>query len=486
MRQANSSVALVEAQRAAERGKDPVMTILPRHERERGLRRLIPALFAAGALCLPGSHVRAAEPLSLLEAVALARENSPEIGRSAALSAAAAQARREARLTQLPTFEIAETAVRTDSPADVFGLQLMQERFSFPAFTSTDPNDPEALDNFTTEFRASLPLFTGGKIRSGIRQASRMAEAAADMEAHTRYAVELSVTEAYLGVLLSARFVELSERARETTARHVDQAQAFFDTGAIVESDLLQARVQMARMEEDVIRARNQAALARAGLNRAMGVAQDRKFVLVDAAPPADSAAADLSSALSRALDERRDLAAVREQADAAGSAVGQARADYWPQIGLAARYVLNDDRIFGGNGDSYTLAAQAQWNVWNWGRTQARVSRSRSEHKAAEEAARSYSQQVEFEVRRAWQNVGEARARHTVSLQGVRAAERALTILEDRFSQGVARVTDVLDAETLAHESRIREAQAMTDLQVAIRSLYFAAGQSPIPEVQS
>jgi outer membrane protein TolC len=58
------------------------------------------------------------------------------------------------------------------------------------------------------------------------------------------------------------------------------------------------------------------------------------------------------------------------------------------------------------------------------------------------------------------------------------------MSILEDRFAQGVARITELLDAETLAHGARVREAQARFDVQRAVRTVRFAEGGDPVPEV--
>lgn len=252
----------------------------------------------------------------------------------------------------------------------------------------------------------------------------------------------------------------------------------------IVESDLLQAQVQLSKMDQNLIQARNAAGLARAGLNRAMGIEQDRSFLLDDPPIPSDSLVGSYEVALERAMRSRKDILAVEHRVAAAQAGIGRAQGEYWPQIGVSARYAWNDDRVFGGHGDSYTLAAMAQWQVWNWGQTRARVSRSRSDYQAAVESQRSYRQQVEFEIRQAEQGLEEARASHEVSQGAVRAAERALSILDDRFGQGLTKMTDLLDAETTAHEARVRETQTRYDLEKAIRTLRFASGLPPIPEV--
>jgi outer membrane protein TolC len=191
-----------------------------------------------------------------------------------------------------------------------------------------------------------------------------------------------------------------------------------------------------------------------------------------------------LQEALAGAQAGRNDVRAVAAEVDAARLGVKRAKGGYFPEVALVARYSLNDDRPFGGNGDSYMLMAMARWDVWNWGQTRARVSGARFQHIAAQQAQRSHQQQVEFEVRQAWQQVAEATARAEVARGAVAQAEKALAILEARFEQGVARITDLLDAETMLDDARVRELNARFDLQRATRALDFAVGYPPVPEV--
>lgn len=438
------------------------------------------------ALLLPSAAPAAPERLGLDRAVSLARENNPAGLRSRAQSKAAAAAAREARRSRWPLIEAREVALRTDSPADVFGLQLMQERFSFPAFTTRDPNDPAPLNNFATELEASLPLFTGGRLSGGISQASAMAHAADAVRGHTQAAVDLGVVEGYLGAQLADSALTLARRARDTTRGHVKQAQDFYDSGMIVESDLLQAKVQLARMEEGVITAEGNAVLARAGLNRALGLDQSTSWILDPPPPEPPLPFADSTAALEEARRNRMDLRAAAEGVRAAQAGIAVARGALLPELGVSAKASWNDDTLFGGSGNSTTLMAAARWRVWDWGKSYAGLSRARQERTAAEETRKETAAAVEFDVRQAWQGVQDARARLVVAGAAVGSAEKALNILEDRFTHGVSKVTDLLDAETMLHEARLRELTARFDLQRAIRTLYFATGRPPVPEVHS
>jgi outer membrane protein TolC len=427
---------------------------------------------------------RAAELLTLPAAVETALRASPTILESQARRDAAAAARGEARAMRLPHVQVREVAVHTDAPADAFGLTLMQERFSFPEFTSSDPNDPEAVDNFATEFESTWPIFVGGRVMAGIDQAGAVASAAESGLGHTREAVALATASAYMDAVLAERSAELARRARDTTARHVDQAQAFFDAGMMVESDLLLARIQLARMDEKLIAADNGTRLARARLFQWMGVEQDRDDTLDHNVGAVEPAIATLDSALSGARARRHDVQAAQAQVNAARAGIKRAKGEYLPEVALVGRYSLNDDVLFGSNGESYSLMAIARWNVLDWGQTRARVSGARASHVAAEQAQRAHLQAVEFETRRAWQQVAESRARHEVAAGAVTQAERALSIIEARFEQGVVRIADLLDAETYLDDARVRELNARFDLQRATRSLAFATGLPPVPEV--
>ena len=374
--------------------------------------------------------------------------------------------------------------MRTNAPADAFGLTLMQERFSLADFSMGDPNNPDPVNNFATEFEATWPIFVGGKVMAGVNQTREMAAAADAGYGHTRAAIALATASAYMDAVLAERSVELARRARDTTARHVSQAQDFFDAGMMVESDLLLARVQLAHMEENVIAADNGARIARAHLFQMMGIDQASAYTLDPDVGSIDVPSGTTEQALAGAFQRRNDVKAAEAQLRAAEVGVKGARSGYWPELALIGRYSLNDDKIFGANGESYALMAVARWNILDWGQTRAQVGGAKARYAAAEQSHRAQLQNVEFQVRQASLQADEARARHDVAVGAVDQAERALHIVEDRFAQGVVRIADVLDAETALDDARVRELNARFDAQRALRTLAFATGLPPVPEV--
>jgi len=440
-----------------------------------------------GLLALAVQAVRAGEPpvaLTLEAAVRAARQSSPALAGAAAGAEAARAGASGARAMRWPRLEGRETAIRTNGPADVFGLELTQERFSFPAFTQNDPNDPDPLTHWSSELEVAMPLFTGGKLSAGIAQAEAMARAARDGRAHAERSIDLAVSEGYLGLLLAREAVGLADKAVATTQKHVEQAQSYFDAGMLVESDLLSAKVQLARMRDARIESRSRVAVALAGLSRAIGRSLSDSLVLQEPAPVTDSLPSSYVDARQIARTHRADLAASNAQVQAAHAAVKGARAGYLPSLGVSGRWTLGDDRPFGSHGSSYTVAAQAKWTIWDWGMTHADVTRQRAQETVARSASEAADQAIDFEIRAAWERLVSARARRATADEAVSAAERGLAILDDRFQAGATRVTDLLDMETSLYESRVRALEARFAEQSAARGLLFSAGLPPVPEV--
>jgi outer membrane protein TolC len=259
-----------------------------------------------------------------------------------------------------------------------------------------------------------------------------------------------------------------------------------------VESDLLQAQVQLAEMDDAAISARSGAIIARATLSRIIGLdlppttTLGRTGETGAGSSPSLELPASIEEALRTAQASRPDLAAAASRAEAARAGISQARAGYLPEIGVSGKLVWSDDRPFGTHGASYAVAGQVRWALWDWGATRARVSRSRhlANIAALEEQDRALG--AELEVLMGWETLQSARARLTTATQAVEAAERAVNILDDRFGEGVTRVTDLLDAETALHEARTRALDARFGVERAARQLLFAAGLSPAPEVES
>ena len=101
-----------------------------------------------------------------------------------------------------------------------------------------------------------------------------MKDAAGHQLERTDQEIIFRVVSSYYGVLLAGKQLEVAEQSTKTAQAIMDRSQDRFESGVIVESDLLSAQVRLATRKQELIRARNNLALARAQLNTSMGMPQ--------------------------------------------------------------------------------------------------------------------------------------------------------------------------------------------------------------------
>jgi len=212
-----------------------------------------------------------AQTLTLDDAVRKAMEHNAMLKAEEARVTGAAAREKEARSFMLPQLEASSGFVRTDQPASVFAMELNRKEFDIQSFFSHDPNNPAYLNTFVTSLSATLPLYTGGQVRAGMAAAREQKEAYQQEFLKKKQETVGQVTRAFLGVLLAKEYVSLAEKARGTVAQHVKMAGDYFDVGMIVESDLLRAKLELSKMDDQLIRARNAEKTARTGLAILMG-----------------------------------------------------------------------------------------------------------------------------------------------------------------------------------------------------------------------
>lgn len=445
-----------------------IQSLLPRFVR----------LAAIGVSLLFAPSGSRAESIDLAGAMARARVAAREVTAADARRDAAEEQLRVARSYRMPQVRLSETWLRTDSPAQAFALQLEQERFSFSDFVAGDPNAPNAIEAATTRLELEMPLWTGGEISTRIAQAGHAAAGAAAAGERAADAAALAAGSAWVRLAQAREQVLLLERARDTVAAHVELARAYGDEGMLVRSELLRAQVELARAEDLLIAARGDARTAEAELSFRLSEPLATTWELGTVpAPPAIEA--ELGHWLATA-EARADLAAARSQLAAGELEARARRAGRFPRIGFVARGDLVDDRPFGDHGDSTTLMAVAQLDLWNGGRRRATVAAAEAEASAVRAEVEQLAAGVRLEVEHALSTALVARARQTTAGGALDAASESLRIVEERFRAGVVRTIDVLDAATARREAETRELMARAEASLAALRLAYAAGRAP------
>ena len=437
-----------------------------------------PILLAIALLLVPAAALAGnGPPLTLDESVSVAlKANHGLLASSERLDAASA-ARAGASSAFLPRIDISETFLRSDNPVMAFGSKLDQGRFTAADFAVNRLNSPSPVDNFNFRVQLTQPVFNGGKEIVGLKRAGLVRNAAQKAYERARQEVVSETVRAYNGVALAEGYLRVAEAALKDTDEHVGLARKFLDQGVVIGSELLLAKVRLAETKEMAIKAGNSVSTARAALNMLMARPQDTEFTIASPMETPDFMGT-LPELQAEALKSRPDLSGIDYDVSNMAEGVRLARTDYLPNLNLVARFDKDTNEFIGGGGDSYTLMGVLSWNVFDGLRTTHAVREARARLNEAGQQRERMREAVLFEVRRAYGYLDEARQRIAAAAGSVEEAEEGLRILRARFRSGLAKTTDVLDAETALTRARTNRLQAVYDYNVSLAELRLAVGR--------
>ncbi len=437
-------------------------------------------IFAAGLVLLlllaVAVTVYAAEPLTLEQAVETALKSNPGLKAADAQVDAAKAGVLKSRSGFLPKVTLSETWSKSDNPLMVLGTKLNQEIVGPADFNPAVMNDPEPASNYNTRLSAMQPVFNGGKEYLGLKQARLGREAAEQDRNRTRQETAFNVVKAYYGVLLAREYLTVAKQSLETSAANVKLAEARFKAGAVLQSDLLRARVQEAEVKEMTTRAESGVKLALANLNYAMGVEQGREYD-VTGTLAAREERIDLSEAIASALAGRPDLAALNLNRKNAETSASQARTDFIPSLNLMGQVDWNSETFGGSDAKSWAVMAVLSWNLFDGMVTTSNVRQAAATASRMRSLEEQMKSGVELQVKQAYYDYQASSDRIAASATSVEQADEGLRIVQKRYEVGMTTLVDVLGAENALIRSRTNALQALYDNNVAEAQLKLAMG---------
>jgi outer membrane protein len=445
----------------------------------------------SGAVLLFLSPTFAQQPmqprsLSLRQAVEIAIEKNPLRKAAIADTKAASADVREARSFLMPHLNFSETATRGNDPVYVFGSELRQQRFTTADFVLNELNTPRPFGNFSTRFGGTWNLFDSFASWHGVNRAKQMNEAAAQQLDRTDQEIVFRVVSAYYQVLLARKQLEVAEQSVRTAEAITERSQSRFDSGLVVESDLLTAKVRMAARQQELIRARDDLELARGQLNLAMGMPPESSFQLAEELAERALPVPALAEAEKQALTNRPELKRINAEQSAQHETVAIAKSSFGPRMNAFAGWEMdNPTFLAGGGGNNWLGGIELQIDIFQGGGKRAELSRQRALEEKVIAMKQAATDGVRLEVRRAYYDVDASRRQVEVARAAIAQAQESVRINQDRYDTGLITITDLLGAEESARRSQTDYWEALYRFHTSYANLELASGslnvQSPV-----
>lgn len=329
----------------------------------------------------------------------------------------------------------------------------------------------------------AAPLYTGGKISSGIAAAQAQAEALQAKTEQTRSDLKLAIAQSYLAVLRATHATSVAASHIAAVSKHVSDVQALFDQGYVARHDLLASQVALASAQQLGLQADNALALAKAGYNRWLGRAYDSRVEIVDivdvvgTGTPTQQPAAGLAYLLNTATVQRKELQELDRQGLAYQQQAASVAAGHLPQLGISAGWSKLENRYLAED-KGWWVGIVMKWELFDGGLIRHQASQLTATAEAIHEMALDTREKIALQVRQAWLTQQEANARMQLVRKATEQAEETLALARERYRSGLAPNSDVLDAETRRLQAFSNRDNAIYDREWARLQLQYASGQ--------
>jgi outer membrane protein TolC len=457
----------------------------------RRIARTVTALAGIGLAALPS--IATAE--NLAQAWDLALSVNQRLQAQQLQSAAASLELQAARAARLPTVRTTTQDLQlSTSPTIGPGAGRGTAGAGFPTtfgfLGRGQTNVPLSLTS------ATLPLYTGGKIRRNIDAANHQLGARRAQELRAVLDLKLTVAQAYIGVLRARRNLEVTRtNIAQLTAflRDVKNRQA---EGLAIRSDQLAAEVSLSTARQAEVRARTSLASAWSTYNRYLGRPMNQAVELEELTPPArggdlqalaaqavrahaDFASLDdrqVNELIQRAWQVRPELADLTEQARSLGAQADATRARVRPQVGVGGGFVYLGANNLAPQGFGFATFS-LDWTIFDGQGARRRAESLRMQEHAALAQRCDQAADIALEVRNRGLALQQAREIAIEARVAVAQSEENIRVVTERYRQGLSTYTEVLDAESRRVQSLTNDYNARYDESLALFELRRSVG---------
>lgn len=362
-------------------------------------------------------------------------------------------------------------SVDFNASATVSQVDLPAEGFRIPGF-------PRTIGPFGyADLRAKLSwsLVDVNSLRTYL--AGRHSFAASTLTAQdARDMVVLTVGNAYLLVLADQTRVSSVEAQAATAKVSLDQAIENHQAGTAPLLDELRARVDAQSIDQELIAAKNSREKDKLALARAIGLPLAQQFTLSDQVPYSAFDRPEVIAAIRQARLNRKDLAALMEQNQAAEEQRKAATADRYPTVKFEGDYGDIGPTLGHSHGTGNATGTLSVPLFKEYGfRGEAAVAQSQLDTSRAQLS--DMNAQVDADVRDALLDIASAEREVEVAKSSVDLANEALSEAQQRYKAGVSDNLAVSQAQSAVAQANDQYVASLYRDNVAKLSLARAMG---------
>lgn len=419
-------------------------------------------------------EVGEAVPITLEQAIALAQRHNLDL-QTAQLELERTQAElREAQAANLPRLTAGADLTLQQSQSS---SGLSEELETALGIESGNNSSTAAVLGGSVEL--NYDIFTSGRRSAQINAAERRVRLQQLQVEVTAEATVLDVVNDYYDLQEADEQVRIARASLVETESSLRDATALERAGIGTRFEQLQAQVDVANAQQDLVEALSQQQVARRQLRQRLGLAETVNVAAADPVQVAGDWLPSLEESIVLAYQNRAELEQQLVQREISQQQQRTALAELGPQVSAFASYGVQDTlNQEGGLDDTYQLGLRLNMNLFDGGATRARAAQEETNVAIAETQFANARNQVRLEVEQAYFTLQSSFENTRTATQAVDFATEALRLARLRYRAGVGTQTEVLQAQSDLTQAEVNLLQAILGYNRSLASLQRAVGE--------
>lgn len=416
-------------------------------------------------------HAQSVKKLTLQEAIALGIANSKNL-----------------KLSQNKIDEaVARLAVVKDNALPNGSASFLYNHAEIPTNTLTIGGGnpihlPNRADAFVGTAAIQEVIYGGGKYRYA-QESTKILTDIARLDAYkNKEEVSYAVINTYFSLFKVVQSKKLVNQNLESIAIQLKQAQRFFEQGIVTKNDVLRFQLQQANISLTDLEIENNRKIINYNLDILLGLPEDTEVTIAENDLPLQTIQ-PLNSYISNAFANRQELQQLDLQDKVANYNVKTIKANTRPTVGIGANlYYINPSGSFIPPSEQFimpiTIGTTVSWNVASLWSNKNKVAEAKIQKHEIGLHKEILSDNVKTELNRNYQNYQLAVKKINVLETSIAQAIENDRLLESKYKNNIASVTDRIDAETLLYQAKINLELAKADAKLAYYTLLKSTGK--------
>jgi len=350
---------------------------------------------------------------------------------------------------------------------------VLPEEFA-PFFGGSSKFSMGRHDNYELDISLTQPVFTGFSLTnmlslSGLNVFSKINELN-----KTKAQLILDIQKGYFNLLRVLSGYEATLSTKESFSSQVKDLESMFNEGLVAKNDLLKAQIALSEIELAELSLTNAIVLSKQNLSVLTDIPSDE--IDIDTSTSFDKLDFSLDEMDSIALSNNYDLKSLDYGLKASEKYTNLSYAKLYPTIALAANWIYSNpnDEYENAWKDSWNMSLVADLNVFSFGKDIAAIKEAKySEYSIA--LQKNYAEKMVLQGLNAlFLSLKEAKDKFEITNRTVEQAKENFRITKEKFINGSATNTEVLDAASTLYRSKSTSIDALCEYNIKISEIKF------------